>query len=104
MVRTADAVMAERKMLMLAHLEGLAGCDAPPCLSYSGLARSMELSKSQVRRICKLLQKEGSLMVEPRYLENGAQLENAYALTPVGRRRVSDWRLRRGSHLAGMKK
>lgn len=97
MARTSNAVMEARKTLLLGHLESLAERDAQPCLSYGELGRSMELSKGQVRRICKSLQEEGALRVAPRYLDNGAQLENAYALTPIGRQRVSDWRLKGGS-------
>ena len=73
-------------------VDGLAEPGAPGCLSYGELSRSMGLSKGQVRRICKLLQEEGALRVVPRYLDNGAQLENAYALTPM-----NDWRLKGGS-------
>ena len=97
MARTANAVMAERKMLILAHFESLVKPGKSPCLSYGELGRSLNLSNGQVRRICKSLQKEGALKVEPRFLKNGAQLENAYALTPLGRQRVNAWRSKGGS-------
>ena len=97
MTRTANAVMAERKMLMLVHLDSLAEPGMPLCLSYGWLGRSMGLSDGQVRRICKLLQEEGALRVESRFLDNGARLENAYELTPAGKRQVGDWCQKGGS-------
>lgn len=84
-------------MLTLSHFENLAESGIVPCSSYGELGKSLGLSNGQVRRICKLLQKEGALKVQPRYLKNGAQLENAYALTPIGRQRVNDWRAKGGS-------
>ncbi|MBC5583681.1 hypothetical protein H8S61_05670 [Eggerthella sp. NSJ-70] len=81
-------------MLVLSHLERLAESGRLPCLSYGNLGQSLELSNGQVRRICKLLQKEGALKVTPRYLKNGAQLENAYRLTSFGKQKLMDWRVR----------
>lgn len=89
--------MAKRKILILAHFDSLAELGMSSCLSYGELGRFLGLSTGQVRRICKSLQKEGTLKVESRFLKNGAQLENAYALTPIGRQRVNDWRLKGGS-------
>lgn len=100
MARTSNAVMEARKAALLAHLESLAESGEPPCPSYGELGESLGLTGGQVRRICRSLQKEGALRVEPRYLENGAQLENAYALTPSGMQRALRWRLRSAPSLA----
>lgn len=94
MARISNAVMKDRKIHVLSYLERLAEPGELPCLSYSSLARSLDLSNGQVRRVCKLLQKEGALTVIPRYFDNGAQLENAYALTSFGRQKLMDWHVR----------
>lgn len=81
-------------MHVLSYLERLAEPGELPCLSYSNMARSLDLSNGQVRRVCKLLQKEGALTVIPRYFDNGAQLENGYRLTSFGKQKLMDWRVR----------
>lgn len=89
MTRIPHSVMRERKMRVLAYLENVENIQTePPCLSYRELGRELNLGCDQVRRVCMLLQEGGFIRIEPRFLRSGAQIENAYWVTPLGRQEV----------------
>ena len=56
----------------------------PAQLSLRELSGLTARKAETVRRACRQLERQGLISIEPRYLPNGGQLENAYAVTPKG--------------------
>ena len=54
-------------------------------LSTANIAKAIGLKGRSASRISRSLEEKGLVVVQPRYLGNGAQLENEYALTQKGR-------------------
>lgn len=88
MARVARRVIERRRMRMLCFMAQHAGEDGLTRASNSQIAQAMGLSVEQVRNACRSLASDGMLESRPQYLYNGAQVENAYALTPLGQQRL----------------
>lgn len=86
--RPVQAVEADEAAL-LAHLALLSRkrCSRPGAAvpaSIDELVSALGLSRNQVRRALRALSDDGRLVVEPRFLPNGGQTENAYRVTAAG--------------------
>lgn len=88
MARVAQRVIERRRLSMLFFMAQHAGEDGLTRMSNSQIAHAMDLSVEQVRNACRSLASDGMLESRPQYLYNGAQVENAYALTVLGRERL----------------
>lgn len=85
MARVARRIIERRRMRMLCFMAQHAGEDGSTRVSNTQIARAMDLSVEQVRTACRSLANDGMLESHPQYLYNGAQVENAYTLTVLGR-------------------
>ena len=90
MARVARRIIEQRRIRILRYLERRAGQDGSASVSNGELAEAMGLTVQQVRAAMRGLAGQGMLSSRPQYLRNGAQAENAYRLTPCGRRLLRD--------------
>lgn len=86
MARTATSELRERRARLLGLLRDAgAGARQVP-LSVSALSDALGTTEYRTRCSLRALKSEGMLAVRARYLPNGGQRENAYRITPKGRR------------------
>lgn len=61
------------------------------CVSLRAVQDDLGLTVARARLACRTLVKQGFVLREARFAPNGGCLENAYRLTPEGRRRLRDY-------------
>lgn len=85
MVRVSNKVIEQRKVRLLGALLKHAeeGDDALE-LSSRQLACNLQISAGAARGLLKGVRSEGLVAVQPRFLSNGGQAENAYRITAKG--------------------
>ena len=85
MVRVSNKVIEQRKVRLLGALLKHAeeGGDALE-LSSRQLACNLQISAGAARGLLKVVRSEGLVAVQPRFLSNGGQAENAYRITAKG--------------------
>ena len=88
MSRIPDAVMEQRKALLLELVSRASEGGGGARLPSAAAARALGIGKPQAARVARLLEKEGLLVRIPRFAADGAQLANAYELTPKALRRL----------------
>lgn len=87
MARIPVAQMEARKRLLLRYIanrEGSAGRIAR--IANADMMSDLELTDGQLRTVMLHLVDEGYVNVERCYAPNGAQIENAYRVTRIGKR------------------
>lgn len=88
MARVPDAVMEQRKRLLLELVARASEGGGPACMPHGAMARALGVGSPQAARVAKKLQEEGLVVSIPRFAADGSQLANAYELTPAGARRL----------------
>lgn len=88
MPRVARRIIEERHVQLLLLIAQHAGGDGLTRMSNSEIATTMGITIEQARNACRSLAEKGLLESRPQYLYNGAQVENAYRLTPSGCKRL----------------
>lgn len=87
MERVEEIVIDRRKRLLL-ELLWQTSAEGEAHLSLRDMASALSLTKTQARRIVKLLEADGLVCGRARFREDGRQLANGYAITPRGRLRL----------------
>lgn len=88
-MRTSKQAMEEREEAFLRFL--MEHPDARPSgtvVSRAEICASLGISTIQLRTLIARLQRSGDLVIKPRFLSNGGQLENAYRVAKQGRARL----------------
>lgn len=86
MARTAERELDERKAHLLGILSSRGAEARPVPLSHAALSEALGTTECRARCSLRALEADGMLAVHARFLSNGGQKENAYRITPRGRR------------------
>lgn len=95
MTRTDRKTLEKTRMRVLAFLANRATEKPGQGTSLGSMARALTLTESRVRHACKALQKEGLLVREACFGEDGGQRANRYIVTPLGHKALQRFRTNR---------
>lgn len=82
-------ILSKDRLLMLGYLlDSAPSPRKPSVVSIDQIAGAVGVSSGKVKYLIREFVDTGLLEVEPRFLPNGGQAENAYRLTRKGRNRL----------------
>lgn len=88
MARIKDAEMEKRKRLVVNYFAEKTSSGRSYRATYSAIADDLGLSVKQLRCVISSLESQGAIRVTKRFSPLGAQIENAYRVTPYGKRLI----------------
>lgn len=88
MGRSSKRTVERIENKVLATMERAVSPRRAACLSLRDIATATGVSVGQARNACRNLERDGFVVVEPRFAPDGGQLANGYRLTRSGRERL----------------